>query len=66
MQLLFFISCDKLPPFLLTNLLATELVEKKEGEQETELPLWEADWEDEDVGGDFVQHLKEELGVMTS
>lgn len=25
------------------------------------MPLWEADWDDEDIGGDFVQHLKAEL-----
>ena len=30
-------------------------------EKEAELPLWEADWDDEDIGGDFVQHLKAEL-----
>ena len=32
-----------------------------EKEKEAELPLWEADWDDEDVGGDFVQHLNAEL-----
>lgn len=30
-------------------------------DKEAELPLWEADWDDEDIGGDFVQHLKAEL-----
>ena len=36
-------------------------VQHGKGEQEAELPLWEADWDDEDIGGDFVQHLKAEL-----
>jgi hypothetical protein len=60
--------CDDYPSSLVENLFVSfaELLEKKEGEPEAELPLWEADWEDEDVGGDFVQHLKEELGQMTS
>ena len=30
-------------------------------EKEAVLPLWEADWDDEDIGGDFIQHLKAEL-----
>ncbi len=36
-------------------------VQEGEREKEAELPLWEADWDDEDIGGDFVQHLKAEL-----
>ncbi|EIE27795.1 hypothetical protein COCSUDRAFT_52274 [Coccomyxa subellipsoidea C-169] len=42
--------------------LKDEPVGVQEGEKEPELPLWEADWDDEDVGGDFVQQLKAELG----
>ena len=39
----------------------TQGIEPGEREKEAELPLWEADWDDEDVGGDFVHHLKAEL-----
>ncbi|KAK9917925.1 hypothetical protein WJX75_009651 [Coccomyxa subellipsoidea] len=46
--------------------LQNEPVGVQEGEKEPELPLWEADWDDEDVGGDFVQQLKAELGKSTS
>ena len=34
----------------------------QEGEKGAELPLWEADWDDEEeVGEDFTQQLKAEL-----
>ena len=34
----------------------------QEGEKGPALPLWEADWDDEEeVGGEFTQHLKAEL-----
>lgn len=52
-------------PFADASVFA-EPVGVQEGEKEPELPLWEADWDDEDVGGDFVQQLKAELGKSTS
>ena len=32
--------------------------------KEAELPLWTADWFDEDVGGDFTEQLKAELNKL--
>ncbi len=54
---------ERMHPWLTLLLYCTaEPVGMQEGEKEPELPLWEADWDDEDVGGDFVQQLKAELG----
>ncbi len=36
-------------------------VEVQQEKKEAELPLWTADWFDEDVGGDFKEQLKAEL-----
>jgi len=44
--------------------VCAEAVGVQEAEKEAELPLWEADWDDEEAGigsADFVQHLKAEL-----
>ena len=35
-------------------------------EGEKEMPLWEADWDDEDQGTDFAQKLKAELAKASS
>ena len=46
----------------LVYLAGAQIMQPGDREKEAELPLWEADWDDEDVGGgDFVQHLKTEL-----
>ena len=37
------------------------IAEEEETEEVAKLPLWEADWDDEDVGEDFAVKLKEEL-----
>lgn len=45
--------------------LFEDFADQEEGEEQqdpTKLPLWEADWDDEDVGEDFGIKLKEELG----
>ncbi|BDA48362.1 hypothetical protein COCOBI_12-0390 [Coccomyxa sp. Obi] len=46
--------------------LVDESVGVQEGEKEPELPLWEADWDDEDVGRDFVEQLKSEISRRPS
>lgn len=47
-------------------LCVAESVGVQEGEKEPELPLWEADWDDEDVGRDFVEQLKSEISRRPS
>ena len=42
------------------------LAEEEEQEDVAKLPLWEADWDDEDVGEDFAAKLKEELATAKS
>lgn len=37
-----------------------------EQEETGRLRLWEADWDDEDVGDDFAQRLKAELGTAAT
>ena len=40
---------------------APALAEEPEAAKDTKLPLWTADWDDEDAGQDFAQRLKAEL-----
>ena len=40
--------------------------EQEETEITNKLPLWEADWDDEDIGEDFAVKLKEELAKAKS
>lgn len=48
--------------FALADEKATQqqVAERAEAAKDEKLPLWEADWNDEDVGEDFVAKLKRE------